>query len=77
MRLSELESKDVVDVKNGRKMGYVSDLELDDECLCVKALIVCEVRWKDFILIFSKPKTKKIGVDQIVCIGKDVILVKC
>lgn len=77
MRLSELESKDVVDVKSGKKLGYVSDLELDDKCLCVKCLIICEVRWKDFILIFSKPKTKKISIEQIVCIGKDVILVKC
>lgn len=77
MRLSELEAKDVVDVRSGRKMGYVSDLEIQQDCMCVKALIVCEVRWKDFILIFSKPKTKRIPIDQIVTIGKDVILVKC
>ena len=54
----------------------LSDLELDDKDLCILCLLVCEVSWKDFILIFSKPKLKKIKLDQIVCIGKDVILVK-
>ena len=76
MRLSDLEAKDVVDVKSGKKLGYVSDLELDEQDLCILFLLVCEVSWKDFILIFSKPKIKKVKLDQIVCIGKDVILVK-
>lgn len=76
MRLSDLEAKDVVDVRSGKKLGFVSDLELDDKDLCILCLLVCEVSWKDFILIFSKPKLKKIKLDQIVCIGKDVILVK-
>lgn len=77
MRLSELQSKDVVDVKTGKKIGYVNDLEIDEECMKITFLIVCEVRWKDLILVFCKPKIKKISMNQIVCIGKDVILVKC
>ena len=59
MRLSDLEAKDVVDVRSGKKLGFVSDLELDDKDLCILCLLVCEVSWKDFILIFSKPKLGK------------------
>ncbi len=75
MKLSELEAKDVVEVGSGKKLGYVSDLEIDDTCLRIECLIVCEVRWKDFLLL-TKPRTKKIPTSKIVCIGKDVILVK-
>ena len=77
MRFSQLEAKDVVDVKSGKKIGYVNDLEIDQEKMQICFLIVCEIRWKDFILVFCKPKIKKIAINQIVCIGKDVILVKC
>jgi len=77
MKFNELEKKDVVDVRNGRKMGIVSDLDIDENSLCIKALIVCEVRWKDFVLIFSKPRIKRIPIENIVKIGRDVILVKC
>ena len=77
MKFNELEEKDVVDVRSGRKMGVVSDLDIEECSLCIKALIVCEVSWKDFILIFSKPKTKRIPVENIIKIGRDVILVKC
>ena len=77
MRLSELESKIVVDIRNGKKIGQISDLEFDEKNMCICYLIVCEFSWKDFVMLFSKPRMKKISVDQIVCVGKDVILVKC
>ena len=77
MRFTELEAKDVVDVKSGKKIGYVNDLEIDNDSMQICFLLVCEVRWKDLFLVFCKPKIKKIGINQIVCIGKDVILVKC
>ena len=77
MRLSELEAKDVVEVKSGKKIGHVTDVEFDQKSMCLCTLIVTEVIWKDFILIFSKPKIIKINIDQIIQIGKDVLLVKC
>ena len=76
MCFTELEAKDVVDVRSGKKIGYVNDLEIDRDNMQICYLLVCEVRWKDILLVFSKPKIKKIAINQIVCIGKDVILVK-
>ena len=77
MRLSELECKDVVDIKTGRKIGRVSDLEIDEKSMCVCFLVVSELTWKDLVLVLSKPRLKRVSVEQIVCIGKDVVLVKC
>lgn len=76
MRLSDLQQKDVVDVKSGKKLGYVCDLEMNGDGCKICAIIVYDVRWTDLFLIFSKPRKKRILIDQIVCVGKDVILVK-
>lgn len=75
MRLNELQCKDVVNVLNGCKLGFVSDIELNADCLCVEALIVCTNTFFDYFKFFQSPQEILIPMCQVVSIGKDVILV--
>lgn len=40
MRLVSLQSKDVINVYDGRKIGYIADIEVDWCQRCIQALIV-------------------------------------
>lgn len=75
MRLNKLQCKDVVNVCNGCKLGYVSDIELNETCLCVEALIVTTTGITDFLKFFHSPEEICIPMCQVVNIGEDVILV--
>lgn len=77
MKLSELMSKNVIDVTNGKNIGYVTDAELTKD-LKIICIIVCMkpkglARLCPFLF---EMKCEKINVDCIVSIGVDVILVK-
>lgn len=75
MRLNDLQCKDVVNVCNGCKLGFVSDVRLNEACLCVEALIVCATGFRDCFKFFAKPQEICIPMCQVVSIGEDVILV--
>ena len=40
MRFVSLQSKDVINVYDGKKIGYIADIELDWCQKCIRALIV-------------------------------------
>jgi YlmC/YmxH family sporulation protein len=74
MKISELQSKDVVSVSDGRKLGQIYDLELDLVRGTVKAIVVPgESRLFGWI---SGGQEWVIPWNQIVKIGSDVILVR-
>lgn len=75
MRLITLQRKDVVDVKTGSKIGFVSDFELDPICHCLTAIIVERNTCLKLVCLFKGPPCITIPVEQIVSIGEDVILV--
>ena len=75
MRLNKLQCKDVVNVCNGCKLGFVSDIELNESCLCVEAIIVCGSGLIDYLKFFHGPQEIVIPMCQVVSIGEDVILV--
>ena len=72
MRLSDLQHKDVINVKDGKKIGNIIDIniELDGkmECLIVE-------KSKFFVSMFSNKDEIEIKWNQIEKIGEDVILV--
>lgn len=76
MRFVTLQCKDVVDVSNGCKIGYVVDVEIDPCCRFIQALIVERVSPFRLLCIFKGPPTFLIPIENIVTIGEDVILVK-
>lgn len=75
MRLISMQRKDVVNIKTGKKIGYVSDVEVDPVCRCVQAIIVEKFSYFKLIFIFKGPPCIVIPVEQIISIGEDVILV--
>lgn len=75
MRLISLQRKDVIDVKSGVKIGFVSDFEIDPIQLCIQALIIERSSCFKVIFFFKGPPCIIIPVEKIVSIGEDVILV--
>jgi len=75
MSLTELRSKDVINVDTGKKLGKVMDIEFDAQSGCVQAIVVpgefrlsCAIRGEKSGLV--------IPWERIVRIGDDVILVR-
>jgi YlmC/YmxH family sporulation protein len=74
LKISELQTKDVVNIIDGRKLGTVSDLEINLKHGRIDAL-VCPGPGK-FFGLFSGGQDIVIPWTQIVKIGSDVILVR-
>lgn len=72
MRLSDLQHKDVINMKDGKKIGNIIDIniELDGK---MQGLIV--EKSKFFVSMFSNKDEIEIKWSQIEKIGEDVILV--
>ncbi|WP_294579932.1 YlmC/YmxH family sporulation protein [uncultured Thomasclavelia sp.] len=75
MRFVELQSKDVVNVTNGCKVGFISDVEIDWCTRCIQAIIVEKCNFFKLLCFFKEAPSIVIPVECIVSIGGDVILV--
>ena len=74
MRISELRHKDVIDEDNGKRLGYINDIEINVERGSVEAIILPgENR---LFSLFSKGEETVLSWAQIKKIGVDVILIK-
>ncbi|WP_342772646.1 YlmC/YmxH family sporulation protein [Oceanobacillus piezotolerans] len=74
MTLSELQLKDVILIEDGRRLGNISDLEINPVTGKIESIILM-VREKKGNF-FSKADEIVIDWNQIVRIGSDVILVR-
>ena len=72
MYLSELQSKDIISLKDGRKLGRIIDAEINPQGQII--FLVIESR-RSFKKIFSHQEESKISYDSITKIGEDVILI--
>ena len=72
--LSELKNKEVVNITDGCRLGYVSDVEIDLDCGRVVSIIV-----PNEVKFFSLGKCTPIRIHwcDIEKIGADIILVRC
>ena len=73
MRLSELQAKDIVSTKDGKRIGRIIDVELTKEDGKILYFVV-EPKHLIRSLVGSAKETS-ISIDQIDKIGEDVILV--
>ncbi len=73
MRLSDLQSKDIVNIVDGRNIGNIVDAKIDEKSGSIISLIV-ESRGK--FMSFSREDDKEIKWQNIERIGEDVILVR-
>ena len=71
MNLSELQSKDVINVNDGKCIGNIIDVSIDSTG---RPVILLVEKYKFFLSLF-KSNAKEIKWEQIKKIGKDVILV--
>ena len=74
MRLSELQNKDIISVLDGKKIGNIIDIKIDETKGLIAALIVEPNRF--FLNVFSLKEESEIYWSDIEKIGEDVILVK-
>lgn len=72
MFLSDLQNKDIISIKDGRRIGRIIDAEINNQGRIIN-LIVEEK--KSFKKLMSQGVDTKISFDEISKIGEDVILV--
>ena len=72
LTFSELRDKEVINVCDGKRMGYVCDLQIDCECGRICALILPA---RSILSSFKKGSAVHIPFGCIKQIGKDLILV--
>lgn len=73
MRLSELQHKDVVNIIDGKKIGNIIDVSINNDGN-MSGLIVEKTKF--FISMFTNRNEIEISWKQIEKIGEDVILVR-
>ncbi len=74
LRASDLTQKEVINITDGRRVGLITDLEVDLNKGKINAIIIPSAG--KFLGIFGKEFDYEISWDQIKKIGEDVILVE-
>lgn len=72
MRLSDLQNKDIVNIKDGKKIGNIMDVSIREDGNMLSLIVA---KNKMFANIFSSSGEMEIKWTQIKKIGEDVILV--
>ena len=73
-RSSELRSREVVNISDGRRLGLINDFEIDMATGQIKAVVVPGP--SKLIRIFTRSEDMVIPWERIIKIGIDVILVE-
>ena len=74
MKISDLRMKDVIEAEDGRRLGYITDMEIDPEAGRINALIIPGTRsWRR---LFGRGDETILPWQRIVKLGVDVILVQ-
>lgn len=71
--LSELQTKEVIIINSGRKLGHIHDLEIDPTNGEIVAIILLAKTQQGGF--FNKPEEIMVYWEQIATIGTDVILI--
>lgn len=74
MRISEFQTKDVVNVANGKKLGNIGDIDIDLQTGQIQSLIILGTG--KVLGLFGREEETVIPWQNIVKVGADVILVR-
>ena len=75
--INDLKDKEVINICDGKRLGYINDVEIDLCAGCVLAIVVL-FDWEDekyMIIPAGKCEELVIPWDRIGCFGKDAVLV--
>lgn len=73
LKISETKMKEVINIVNGERLGYIYDFEIDlDKGTIVAMIMSGNIKGLGF---FSKPNDIVISWHEVVKIGQDTILV--
>lgn len=75
MRFSEIQRKEIIAANSGRFLGYVEDAVVHKDTGYVEAFVVAEPK-KFMSFSGNQKETLKIPIEDIIVVGKDIILVK-
>ncbi|WP_313757229.1 YlmC/YmxH family sporulation protein [Tissierella sp.] len=73
LKLSEIREKEIININNGERMGYIDDFELNLEKGCIDSIIINGI--SKVLGIFGKSSEIAINWNDIIKIGTDTILV--
>ncbi|MFZ5354595.1 MAG: YlmC/YmxH family sporulation protein [Bacillota bacterium] len=73
VKTSELKQKEVININDGKRLGIVSDVEINMESGCIESIIIPGAG--KLLSLFSKENDIVINWSNIKKIGVDVILV--
>ncbi|MCE7794689.1 YlmC/YmxH family sporulation protein [Salipaludibacillus sp. CUR1] len=73
LNMSELQSKDIVNLSDGKLLGHLTDIDIDLERGRVNSIVIGGGRMKN---LFQKDEETVVPWKNIVKIGSDVILVR-
>ena len=71
--LNDIRNKEIINVRDGSKLGYADDIEFDTDEMTVKSLIICG-RYRLFGLL-GKDDDLVVKCKDIEIIGMDTILI--
>lgn len=74
IKTSELRSKDVINLVDGRRLGFVGDLDLDLEGGQIQSFVIQSTN--RLLGLFGKDRDTVVLWSQVEKIGEDVILVR-
>lgn len=74
VRITDLRSREVIDVIKGRRLGFVEDLQLDPTEGRISALIV--PGGPRFLGMFGRERDYVIPWEYVIKVGEDVVLVE-
>ena len=74
VRACDLKQREVINIVNAERLGYVYDVDIDFESGKIRSIIIPHNR--SLFNIFSKRSDYIIPWEKIVSVGRDIVLVK-
>ena len=72
MFLSDLQTKDIVNFSDGKNLGKIVDVEMNEDGQIINFV----VEKRKFFRIFSSEQEIRVSINNIDTIGEDVIIIK-
>lgn len=76
-RVADLQKKEVINISDGKRLGFLYDIEIDLKNGVVGSVIVPgRTRFFSFFNLFGRQEEYVISFEQIKKVGEDIILVE-